>query len=585
VVRAWEVESGREILSFVGHPGEITGLAFAPDGDSFVSAGGSARVWSLSTGALLHNLSVTGSFISRAVFTPDGNRLLTTDSAPTNSLRLWDLAREQTIRSFGNRVQALGIVAGGYLVAAGDDAAVNVWDIETGEVIRPLSGATQLVIDLASSANSSTVIAGCLDGRVITWDASTGAVLHNFVGERLVAMRAIPGTNQILTGHVDKFVRVKNSQIGDNLRAFGGHTTSTTLGVGFSPDGRYVVSGGVEVFTRLWNRTNTQPAWMFPGHGAGTEAASFSPDGTSVLTTFGAPIYSAQLWNVTSGMLQREFFGHTSWLLAAVFSPDGQRIATGAQDGTARLWNVATGTQIRSFNSPGTWVRVVAVSSNGMLLASGGSDGVARVWNTANGQLLHSFELNAGSVIDLTFSPATGDLLVAWGDGFIRLFDPATGELKLDHITPAAFLEAAVFSPDGRFILGGEGWPFFTARLWDARNGAELRVFCGTRRSSRFRRFQLLRDKHSYWQRHRSALEHRRHRRQFGNQSQVERPGTALACRHTSTRIPRKRPMARHPQCCQSMAGLDRSTGSVLPSQNFVSRITANPGAHVARAA
>jgi len=66
-----------------------------------------------------------------------------------------------------------------------------------------------------------------------------------------------------------------------------------------------------------------------------------------------------------------------------------------------------------------------------------------------------------------------------WADGFIRLFDPATGELTLDQIAPAAFLDAAVFSPDGRFILGGEGWPFFTARLWDARNGEELRVFAG----------------------------------------------------------------------------------------------------------
>ena len=41
----------------------------------------------------------------------------------------------------------------------------------------------------------------------------------------------------------------------------------------------------------------------------------------------------------------------------------------------------------------------------------------------------------------------------------------------------AGFLNAAVFSPDGRFILGGEGWPSFSARLWDARTGAELRVF------------------------------------------------------------------------------------------------------------
>src|SRR5258708_2362677 len=48
-----------------------------------------------------------------------------------------------------------------------------------------------------------------------------------------------------------------------------------------------------------------------------------------------------------------------------------------------------------------------------------------------------------------------------------------------DLIAPAAFLEAAVFSPDGRFILGGEGWPFFTARLWDARSGEVLRVFAG----------------------------------------------------------------------------------------------------------
>ena len=479
VIRAWDVQSGLEVRSFHGHPGEIMNLAFAPDGESFVSAGGSARVWSLATGDLLHSLVVTSAFISRAVFTPEGNRVVTSTSSVTNDVRVWDLATGQTIRSFGSQVSTLAFVADGRLITGGQDLAVNVWDIEKGQVIRELPGATQVLVNIAGSTNSSAVIAGCADGRIITWDASTGVALHNFVGERLVAMAAIPGTNQVLTGHTDNLVRVKKSDIGDNLRVFGGHTTSTTSGVGFSPDGRYVVSGGVEVFTRLWNRTNAQQVNMFPGHGAGTEAVSFSPDGTSILTTFGAPVFSAQLWNVATGLIQREYFGHTGWLLDAVFSPNGQRIATGAQDGTARLWDTATGAQIRSFPSPGTWVRAVAVSSNGTLLASGSSDGVARLWNTANAQLLHSFDLNAGSVVDVAFSPATGDLLVAWADGFIRLFDPVTGELKLDSVTLAAFLEAATFSPDGRFILGGEGWPFFTARLWDARNGAELRVFAG----------------------------------------------------------------------------------------------------------
>ncbi|HWQ91650.1 MAG TPA: WD40 repeat domain-containing protein, partial [Clostridia bacterium] len=435
VVRAWDVNSGIEIRSFVGHLGEIQSLAFAPNGQSFVSTGdNTARIWSLPGGELLHTLTVPGASVFRALFAPDRVHLVTADGALTNNVRVWNLATEQTIRSFGNLVQTFGFVAGGHLVTSGSDLTVNVWDVETGQVIRPLSGATQAIVALSTESNSSLVTAGCQNGRVVEWDAATGGIQHEFIGETLASLAAVPGTNQIVTAHSGNLVRVKNSQTGDNLRVFAGHTTSTTTGVGFSPDGQYVVSGGIEVFTRLWHRTNAQPAGMFPGHGAGTESVTFSPDGARILTTFGAPVFSAQLRNVQTGVIEREFFGHTGWPLAAAFSPDGQRIATGAQDGTARLWDVATGTLLRVFNSPGTWVRSVAVSSDGMLLASGASDGAARLWNTANGQLLRSFELNAGSVKSVTFSPATGDLLVAWEDGFLRILDPASGELKLDSI-------------------------------------------------------------------------------------------------------------------------------------------------------
>ena len=100
---------------------------------------------------------------------------------------------------------------------------------------------------------------------------------------------------------------------------------------------------------------------------------------------------------------------------------------------------------------------------------------------TTRQQLLRSLQLefNAGTVTDLNFSPATGELLVAWADGVLRTFDPATGELKLGSLVPQGFLYAAVFSPDGRFILDAEGFPSFSARLWDARTGEELRVFAG----------------------------------------------------------------------------------------------------------
>ncbi len=480
VIRAWNVETGEEIRSFVGHAGSISDLVFAADGKSFVSAGdNTARIWSMETGDMLQTLTVPGMPVTRARFAPDTNLLVTVDVSATNNVRVWNLTTGQTLLSFGSLVQEIAFVDGGFLVTGGSDSAVQVRNIETGELIRPLIGASQIVIDLETATNSALVIAGCHDGRVITWDTVSGEIEHSFMGESLIRIAAIPGTKQIITAHPNNLVRVKEYELGTNLRVFGGHTTSTTMGVGFSPDGRYIVSGGVEAFTRLWTRSNGVPYTVVPGHGAGTQTAVFSPDGNYVLTTFGAPIYSAHLSNPQTGLVEREFVGHTRWLYTAVFSPDGQRIATGAQDGTARLWDVATGAHIRTFNSLGTLIRSVAVSSNGMYLASGDTGGTVRLWNAENGQLLRTFDLNAGAVTGLAFSPATGDLLVAWADGFLRTFDPATGDVKLDSISPAAFLECVTFSPDGRFVLGGEGWPFFTARLWDARDGKELRVFDG----------------------------------------------------------------------------------------------------------
>jgi WD40 repeat protein len=492
VIRAWDVESGTELRSFVGHVGRIFDLSFAPDGQSFVSvADSTVRVWSLGTGALLHTFTFPppGEGVSQARFAPDGHRLATASLVFTNvtdSVRLWDLATEQRIRSFGGDglVQRFEFIAGGHLVTAKGPQDVQVWDIETGQLIRSLPGTTPAefsIQGLVTATNSSLVVAGCLNGRVITWDASTGQIVHDFIGENLFSIVAVPGTNQFLTAHPDNLVRVKDSQIGATLRTIAGHTAGATFGVGFSPDRRHVVSGGNEALTRVWNRTNAQQVRTLAGFAGGTQVARFSPDGTRILTTFGTPNFSARLLNAETATIEREFIGHTSWLADAVFSLDGQRVATGAQDGTARLWDIVTGTQIRAFSSPGSLITTVAVSSNGTMLASGASDGIVRLWNTANGQLLRSVELefDAGTVSSLDFSPASGELLVAWADGILQTFDPATGAVKLDSLFPAGFLNAAVFSPDGRFILDAEGWPSFSARLWDARTQEELRVFAG----------------------------------------------------------------------------------------------------------
>ena len=49
-VRVWDAETGQELYSLKGHNGQVTGVAFSPDGSRLASAdGGTVKVWDATT--------------------------------------------------------------------------------------------------------------------------------------------------------------------------------------------------------------------------------------------------------------------------------------------------------------------------------------------------------------------------------------------------------------------------------------------------------------------------------------------------------------------------------------------------------
>lgn len=487
-IRGWHTDSGAELRSFAGHQGEITALAFSTDGEWFVSASAdnTARVWSLETGEAGLVLRIPGVFIQAATFTPDGQRLVTADGSPTNNVRIWDLATQTTLHVLGEhvgQVNSLGWVAEGHLATAGDDGTVRLWDIESGTQVRSLEGDADYLAGIVVSRSGSRVVAGSASGRIQAWNSLTGEREHAWTGPILFGLGALPGTDRILTANVDNLLREREVATGTVVREIGGHTTSVTLGVGFSPDGRWLVSGGTEAAIRVWDRASGQTLRILEGQGAGTATVAFTPDGQRILSTRGAPQPMAQLWNATTGELEREFAWTTGWPTCAALSRDGTRLVTGAQHNQVRIWDVATGVLLRTLTGPAAWVTAVAVSPDGTRVASGGSSfsPVVTLWDATTGQSLHTFELEAGSVTALAFSSTGQELLVGWEDGYLRRFDVASGELRREYVIPAAYLNAAVLSPDDSLILIGEGWPTFVARLVEVESGRTLRILPGHR--------------------------------------------------------------------------------------------------------
>ena len=58
--------------------------------------------------------------------------------------------------------------------------------------------------------------------------------------------------------------------------------------------------------------------------------------------------HTARIWRVATGALMAVLSGHTDAVWSASFSPDGTRIVTASRDHTARLWDARTGTALRT---------------------------------------------------------------------------------------------------------------------------------------------------------------------------------------------------------------------------------------------
>ena len=85
-----------------------------------------------------------------------------------------------------------------------------------------------------------------------------------------------------------------------------------------------------------------------------------------------------------------------------------------------------------------------------------------------------SFTGHTGAINKLTINPQGTQLFSASQDYTARLWDATTGQ-ELRRLQHENDVNAAAFSPDGKIVLTGDSsWPD-TARLWDAATGQELR--------------------------------------------------------------------------------------------------------------
>src|SRR5262249_48021198 len=163
-------------------------------------------------------------------------------------------------------VRALELSPDGSLLArAGDDAAVQLWDVATAKATVKLAGHADWVLALAFSGDGKLLSSGGYDGVVRLWEVPSGKKLLDIPATPPPPANAPPGPTNVVTslafspdgktlavGGTDAPIQLVNVADGKLVRSLPGHTSSVTSLV-FHPSGTVLISGSKDRTVKLWN--------------------------------------------------------------------------------------------------------------------------------------------------------------------------------------------------------------------------------------------------------------------------------------------------------------------------------------------
>lgn len=257
---------------------------------------------------------------------------------------------------------------GSFIVSAGSDNNIIIWNADKGTIHRTLAGLKKRPNTADLNIENQIVVSGGEDNIISVWDIASATVSNT------------------LSGHK-------------------GAIKSVTV----SNDGRLLASGSSDKTVRLWDMQGMSPVYELKGHKKEVTAVRFSNDG-SLLASAGAD-KMIFIWNTANGSIVSSGEIHSALISDIEFSPDGKLIASSGFDRMVKISRVSDLTTMHTLSGHSNWVQSVSYSSDGRLLLSGGHDHLIILWDAENGLRLATSDKQKQIVMSVSFRPQGTDFI------------------------------------------------------------------------------------------------------------------------------------------------------------------------------
>jgi WD40 repeat protein len=308
--REWRIDTPRQPLLLRGHTNIVFDVAWSPDGKRVATASGddTARIWSADGAGAPVVLRGHKKQLGGVGWSPDGKRVLTTS---------WD-------------------------------GTARVWSADGAEtplVLRGYEGPTRFATWSPDGKRVATSSVGpectgksteCKTKALLVWNAdSMGAPIVLRGHEDYITSAAwSPDGKRIVTTSSDGTARLWNADGSGDPRVF--RTTGGDYGkifaAAWSPDGKNLLVSSMST-TQVWSAEGTGTPVVLDAE-LGFYRAAFSPDGKRVLLSD-----AAEVWNIDGSGPPVKLAHEGGLVAAATFSADGTQVLTVRKPGIVRIQN------------------------------------------------------------------------------------------------------------------------------------------------------------------------------------------------------------------------------------------------------
>jgi len=304
-------------------------------------------------------------------FTPDGKYLVSAGNDKV--VRVWDASTGKAIRTLRGQISlgqdgqiyALALSPDGKWLATGglftgtseEKMAIQLYDFESGELITLLKGHQNTIKSLAFSADNNFLISGSTDQSAIIWDIEAKDKLHVLNGHtgNISAVAFTSDSKRVVTAGNDKSMRFWQVDTGELLKILKGHKEKITAVVISS---KYIASASLDKTIRLWSAKNGRFIKTFAKLDDGVSSLAFSKKGNYLVSGGTTTPVHCHVWSISKFKHVARYKRHNNKIRAIAISPNGEQVATvGGNKHAINLWTLTKAKHITSLggNNANIW--------------------------------------------------------------------------------------------------------------------------------------------------------------------------------------------------------------------------------------